>query len=209
IEQYTRIYELGHTTCSFAYQPEDGPRVMFYEDSVGLVDRSFFSMFSFPFVHGDPETALENPDSLVISENIAEKYFGKENPLGKKLTFNGRRDQIVTGVVRFPSNSHLHLDFISPLRESLADDWNWRDPAYVLLDPQASLAGFREKIAPSLNENAPYTMNDAFRVGILPVEEVHLGFGRKTYVYIFSVIAAFILLIACLNYMNLSTAASA
>ncbi len=208
IRDYTRIYELGQTTCSFAFQPKDGPRVMFYEDSVALVDRPFFSMFSFPFVHGDPASALENPDSLVISEEIAEKYFGGENPLGKKMTFNSRQDMIVTGVVRFPSNSHIQLDFISPLRNDLAEDWNWRDPSYVLLDPQASLEGFREKIASSLNENAPYNLTDPLTVGILPMEKVHLGFGRMTYVYIFSVIAAFILLIACINYMNLSTATS-
>jgi len=208
VRDYTRIYELGQTTCSFSYQPEGGPRVMFYEDAVGLVDRPFFSMFSFPFVHGDPASALENPDSLVIREEIAAKYFGEEDPLGKKLTFNGRQDLIVTGVVRIPPNSHLRLDFISPLQNDLADDWNWRDPSYVLLDPQTNLEGFREKVAASLDGNAPYAFADTLKVGILPMEKVHLGFGRMTYVYIFSVIAIFILLIACINYMNLSTANS-
>jgi ABC-type antimicrobial peptide transport system permease subunit len=208
IRDYTRIYELGQTTCSFSYQPEDGPRVIFYEDFVGLVDRPFFSMFSFPFVHGDPASALENPNSLVIREEIAAKYFGDENPLGKKLTFNGRQDLIVTGVVRIPPNSQIQLDFISPLQNDLADDWNWRDPSYILLDPQTSLEDFREKIVSSLNENAPYALTDTLKVDILPMEKVHLGFGRMTYVYIFSVIAVFILLIACINYMNLITAGS-
>jgi putative ABC transport system permease protein len=208
IRDYTRIYQLGQTTCAFAYQPEDRPRVMFYEDSVNLVDRAFFTMFSFPFVKGDPASALEDPNALVIREEVAQKYFGDEDPLGKKLTFNNRRDMIVTGVVRMPSNSHLRLDFVAPLQNDLAADWNWRDPSYVLLDPQTSLAGFREKIAASLNNNAPYTMTDTLTVDILPLEEVHLGFGRRMYVYIFSVIAVLILLIACINYMNLATAAS-
>jgi hypothetical protein len=208
IRDYTRIYELGQTTCSFSYQPEDGQRVMFYEDSVNLVDRPFFTMFSYTFVHGDPASALEDPNSLVIREEVAEKYFGDENPLGKKLTFNDRQDLIVTGVVRIPLNSHLQLDFVAPLKSDLADDWNWRDPSYVLLAPQTSLEGFRKKIASSLNENWPHAMTDTFKVGILPMEKVHIGFGRMTYVYIFSVIAIFILLIACINYMNLSTASS-
>jgi putative ABC transport system permease protein len=208
IQEYTRIYELGQTTCAFAYQPDDGQRLMFYEDSMNLVDRSFFTMFSFPFVHGDPASALENPNSLVIREEVANKYFGDDNPLGKKLTFNDRQDLIVTGVVRMPPNSHLQLDFIAPLNNDLAEDWNWRDPSYILLDPKTSLEGFRDKIASSLNENAPYALNDTFKVGILPMEKVHLGFGRMTYVYLFSVIAVFILLIACINYMNLATASS-
>jgi len=208
IQKYTRILERGLTTCSFAYQPATGPRRMFYEDSVNLVDSEFFSMFSFPFVQGDPETALETADSLIIRDEVAEKYFGEENPLGKKMTFNTERDLIVTGVIHIPSNSHLQLDFIAPLDHDHADDWNWSDPSYIILDEKALPEEFEAKIAASLNENYPHPISGTFKVGILPVEDVHLGFGRMTYVYIFSVIAVFILIIACINYMNLSTAGS-
>jgi putative ABC transport system permease protein len=208
IIHYSRIFELGITTCSFSYQPESGPRVMFYEDSVDLVDPDFFSMFSYPFLYGDPATALRNPNSLVIREEVAQKYFGEQNPVGMKLTFNNRQDFVVSGVVRVPANSHLRPDFIGLLKDSLAEDWNWRDPSYVLLDPKTSLASFEKKIEGSLNKNFPQRLPGTFKVGLLPVAKVHLGFGRMAYVYIFSVIAIFILAIACINYMNLATARS-
>ena len=206
ILQYTRIYGLGQTTCSFTYRPETGPPIRFYEDSVNLVDGAFFSMFSFPFVHGNPETALASANSLVITDKMAEKYFGRDNPLGKKLTFNNREDLIVSGVIQMPANSHLQLDFIALIDFDLANDWNWRDPAFIRLDDKTSLPEFQEKIAGTLNEKFPHQLPGTFKVKILPLEEVHLSFGRRIYVYIFSLIAIFILFIACINYMNLATA---
>jgi putative ABC transport system permease protein len=102
----------------------------------------------------------------------------------------------------------LQLDFIAPLENELSTDWNWRDPSYLLLDKQVSITDFKEKISGVFNERAPYNLPGKFKVGIMPIEEVHLSFGRRTYVYIFSAIAFFILFIACINYMNLATASS-
>ena len=181
---------------------------MFYENSFDLVDAGFFSRFSYPFVHGDPAKALLNPDSLVIREEVSRKYFGDENPIGKILTFNNRQDLVVSGVIRIPANSYLQPDFVAPLTDNLAEDWNWRDPSFVLLDPKTSLASFSKKIEGSLNKNFPQRLPGTFKVGLMPIAKVHLGFGRMAYVYIFSVIAAFILAIACINYMNLATARS-
>lgn len=209
IRGYTRIYELGMiTTCSFSYQPENGPRVMHYEDSVDLVDPGFFAMFSFPFIQGDPATALRDRNAVVIRDEAARKYFGDENPLGKKVTFNNREDLVVSGVIRIPPGSHLRPDFVVPLPNALTEDWDWRDPSYVLLDPRTSPGSFGEKIVGSLNKHFPQPLPDTFKVGLLPIAKVHLGFGRMTYVYVFSLIAVFILAIACLNYMNLATAKS-
>ncbi len=210
IKQFTRIYEYGLlATCTFKYQPGEGIPVMFYEDNVNFVDSSFFSMFSFPFVFGNPETAFENPNSLVITDEIATKYFGPDNPLGRILNLNNREDLVVSGVIHIPSNSHIQLDFIAPLPDRLANDWNWRDPSYVLLDKNASVAEVRQKIVGSLSKHSPYAFADTLKVDLLPFTKVHLNFGRRTYVYIFSLIAAFILLIACINYMNLATSCSA
>lgn len=207
---YTRVYSLSNRrTCMFKYEHGNETPVMFYEDSVKLVDPSFFSMFSFPFISGDPESALQNPDSLVITDKIATKYFGHENPLGKVLTINNRDDLVVSGVIHIPSNSHLQLDFIAPLPDRLDNDWNWRDPSYILLDEKASIADVKQKIAGALSKHSPYDFADTLKVDLLPFTRVHLDFGRRTYVYIFSLIAAFILLIACINYMNLATACSA
>jgi putative ABC transport system permease protein len=209
IRLYSRIYELGATMpCSFSFQPENGARVMHYEDSVNLVDPGFLSMFSFPFVQGDPKTALQNQNSVVVRDEIARKYFGNENPMGKRLTFNNRQDLVVGGIFRIPANSQFRPDFVALLSSTLAADWNWRDPSYVLLDPKISVDEFREKIAGSLNKNYPRPLPGVFKVGLLPVADVHLGFGGMTFVSVFSLIAVFILAIACINYMNLTTARS-
>lgn len=209
IRRYSRVFRLGPiTTCSFSYQPEKGPRIMSYEDSVNLVDADFFSMFSYPFVHGDPAGSLRNPNSLVIRDEAARKYFGDEDPVGKKMTFNNRQDFVVSGIIHIPANSHFRPDFVAPLTDTLSEDWNWRDPSYILLDPKTSLASFEEKIEGALNTYNPQPLPGKFKVGLLPVAKIHLGFGRMTSVTIFSLITVFILAIACINYMNLATARS-
>lgn len=210
IASFTRIYSLGNLrTCTFKNQPVQGPPVMFYENNVDLVDSSFFSMFSFPFLFGSGETALQNPNSLVITDKIATKYFGQDNPVGKILTLNNKQDLVVTGVINIPPNSHLQMDFIAKLPDRLDNDWNWRDPSYVLLEKNASVSDIKEKIAGALSRHSPYPFADTLKIDLLSLTNVHLNFGRRQYVYIFSVIAAFILLIACINYMNLATASSA
>jgi putative ABC transport system permease protein len=210
IAHFTRIYSLGSIrTCTFRYQPSQGMPVMYYETKVDLVDPSFFTMFSFPFEYGNAETAFRDPHSLVITNRIAAKYFGRDNPMGKTLTLNNQEDMVVSGVINIPSNSHLQMDFVVPLPERLDSDWNWRDPSYVLLEGNASLPDVREKIEGALSRYSPYPFADSLKVDILPLTRVHLSFGRRIYVYIFSVIAVFILLIACVNYMNLATASSA
>jgi len=208
ILEYTRIYELDTMTCSFKYQRQNGQQVKFYEDSVILVDPCFFSMFSFPLVEGDPTTALENPNSLILREEIAKKYFGEDDPIGKKLTFNNREDLIVTGVVQVSSNSHIQFDFLAPLEDDLATNWNWKDQSFVLMDKNVRLDDFRDKIVGAFNTHYPHNFSGTLKVDIMPMTKVHLSFGRMTYVYIFSVIAMFILFIACINYMNLTTASS-
>jgi len=210
IVNYTRILQLGNMmTCSFQYHSDNGQQMKFYEDKVCLVDSCFFSMFSFPFISGNPETALKSPNSVVISEEMAEKYFGQDNPLGKKITFNNREDLIVSGVIRIPAHSHLQIDFLSPLKDKMTNNWNWADPTYLQLGKKASVEVFSERIAGSLHKHYPGPLpGGGFTVNILPIDKVHLSFGRMTYVYIFTLIAIFILFIACINYMNLSTASS-
>lgn len=210
IARFTRIYSLGSLrTCSFKYPSAQGQPVMYYENNVDLVDSSFFSMFSFPFLYGSAETAFQYPNSLVITDEIAAKYFGHNNPLGKILTLNNREDMVVTGVIRVPSNSHLQMDFVARLPHRLDNDWNWRDPSYVLMERNSSLADVKGKIVDALSWYSPYPFADTLKVDLMPLTEAHLSFGPRMYVYIFSVIAGFILLIACVNYMNLATASSA
>ena len=210
IAGFTRIYKYGSQVQSFfKYRPDNGPMVIFNESNIDLVDKHFFSMFSFPFIKGTAGNALKAQNSVVISEDIAEKYFGNDNPMGKILNLNNQRDLTVTGVIHIPSNSHLQPDFIIPLQQGLENDWNWRDPSYILLSQKTNLLKFKDKIAGFMNKKMPYNSRMSFQLGLLPITKVHLGFGGKTYVAIFFLIAVFILFIACTNYTNLATARSA
>lgn len=209
IVNFTRILRLGpKMTCSINHVSQSGNLIKFYEKEVIRVDPAFFTMFSFPFRFGDSLNALQTPDSMVISETAASRYFGHDNPLGKKLNLNGRQDFQVTGVVHVPGNSTLQFDFAIPLADPMLDNWNWSDPSYVLLDNPDSAETLRAKISTSLNTYYPSRLPGKFMVDLLPVTKVHLGFGQIFYVRIFTLVAIFILLIACFNYMNLSTAQS-
>jgi putative ABC transport system permease protein len=209
ITDQTRIFEMGNVaTCSLRYTPDGRPPVGFYEEGIILVDPAFFSMFSFPFRQGGAEGALDNPSSVVISEEAAARYFSGENPLGKTLTFNNRQELTVTGVVDVPANSHIRFDFAAPLDESFTNNWNWADPSYVLLREDADLSALQDKIAGEFNVHFPHPLPGTFTLRLLPITKSHLHFGRQLYVTMFSLIAFFILIIACINYMNLSTAYS-
>lgn len=209
IINYTRIYRLGNiTNCHIGYQEEQSDPVMFYEKNVIMVDTGFFSMFSFPFVFGNKPSALLGRDAVVLSETAAEKYFGSENPVGKTIILNNQSSLTVTGVIHTPDNSSIRQDFIFALPDNLSNDYNWRDPSYVLLDERVSADVFGEKIAPVLQETFPMPLPGKFVVDLLPVNESHLSFGRRKYVYIFSAVAFFVLLIACINYIILSTSRS-
>jgi putative ABC transport system permease protein len=206
----SRIFELGNVaTCSLQYTPEGRSPVSFYEEKVIFVDDSFFSMFSFPFRQGYAEGALDNPSSIVISEAAAARYFSGEDPLGKTLEFNSRQSFTVTGVVHVPSNSHIQFDFAAKIDESFDSNWNWADPSYLLLQKGIDLPAMQEKIAGEMNETYPNPLPGNFELRLLPITKSFLHFGRQMYVTIFTLIAFFILLIACINYMNLATAYSA
>ncbi len=209
IINYTRIFNLGKiTNCHFRYQEEQRDPIMFYEKNVIMVDTGFFSIFSFPFIYGDLKTALSELNAVVLNKPTAEKYFGDENPTGKTIILNNQLGLTVTGVIDIPDNSHIRPDFIMPLRSDLSNDYNWRDPSYILLDKTVSQNVFREKIAGVLHDLYPNPLPGKLVLGIMPVTESHLSFGQLKYVYIFSAIAIFILLIACINYIILSTGRS-
>ncbi len=182
------------------------------------VDPSFFDMFSFPFVQGDPETAFSDPLSVVVTEDLAVRLFGEEDPLGKTLTyyaFSRGTDLKVTGVIaNIPRNSHIQFDFLIPYK--IGYDWmqTWSNNAvhtYVLLHENSSWQDVSDKISGVLNEHIPDSKirTDLY---LYPLQKIHLhaleGGGLITYIYIFSAMALVVLLIACINFMNLSTARS-
>lgn len=202
----------------------------FYEKYFAHATPSFFEIFSFPILEGDIAT-LHQPYTLFLSESMAEKYFPRDNPVGKTLLINNERDYTVTGIFAdFPDNSHLRLDFVGSRESQIASGDvipdNWRGGGaltYVLLHEQADPEAFREKLVQVRDDYAleAYNMSKddpGIRFSATPLTDIHLysNFsseqipqGDITYVYLFSAIALLVLLIACINYMNLATARAA
>ncbi len=204
----------------------------YYEDGLIFADTSLFNVFTFPLIQGDPNTALEAPNTLVISERIALKYFGTGEAMNKTLKINDQEFQ-VTGVMKeMPKNSHFHADMFASLKtleknpalqKSYFQDWVRHEfYTYLLLQKgyppeklQAKLPGFIEKYAASQIKTV---LGGTLSSRLQPLKSIHLYSNLQLeispnsdikYVTIFSVIALFILLIACVNFMNLATARSA
>lgn len=213
IEDATRITFMGE----MLFRHGDNK---FFEDSIFAVDPVFFHMFTFPLAAGDVQTVLNDPFSVVVSENIAKKYFGNEHPLGKVFTVNNKYDFTVTGVMKnVPANSSLQFEILLPYDLFRAtgkafDNWNNNSILTFIKMRKHSFPGDTgEKIKSLLGKHRD-VKNQYY--SIRPITDIHLfshfGFGNFAgniqYIYIFSMIALFILIIACINFMNLSTARS-
>jgi putative ABC transport system permease protein len=192
----------------------------FFEYLIRAVDPSFFQMFTFPFIKGDKNRALESAHSLVISEDIAEKYFGEKDPLGKVITVNNTHEFKVDGVVKnVPHNSIFQFDalipyaFLETIGRTNLEFGNNSIGTYVQLSPNATMDQVNAKISGFIKAKVPDSVTD---LTLKPFTSIHLhsywGYekdaGAIQYVYMFSIIALFVLLIACINFMNLSTARS-
>jgi putative ABC transport system permease protein len=192
----------------------------FFEDSVRAVDPAFLEMFSYPLSQGDPATALADPYSVLLTEETARKYFADESPVGKVLNVNNDFDLRVTGVLKnVPTNSYLRFDILVPY-ELLKAKGRTNEEfgsnsilTFVELRPGTPPAAVDAKIKDFIKKRRETSVTELL---LSPYTRIHLhqyfGYERDTavkYIYIFSIIAAFVLLIACINFMNLSTARSA
>jgi predicted permease len=184
----------------------------FYEETA-FVDPDFFEIFTFPWQKGNEDTPFPALTSVVITERTATKYFGNEDPLGKTFTANNRTKLSVTGIIKnVPANSTLTFDILASVRlfgEEKLNSWALESGSFILLHKNASPDALQEKIVGITMEYDKRT-NETVTTHIQPFSRMHLyslgGGGNITYIYIFSTIALFILLIACINFMNLSTA---
>ena len=201
----------------------------FEERRVFYADPSFMDVFSFPLVQGDRVTALKNVDGVLITQEMATKYFGNQNPIGKFLRKDNSENVVVTGVLaNIPANSHLQFDFILPmaslartdngLQKNRWDDFSFY--SYVQLDK-----GFDPSVANLLRlekqmDQIFHKHNPGMKAGfqLQPLTKIHLaperlgdlqGHGNAQYVNIFFIIAILIIVVACINFMNLATARSA
>jgi ABC-type antimicrobial peptide transport system permease subunit len=196
----------------------------FVDERMATADASFFEIFSFPFVIGDPKTALQDRYSIVITESLAKKCFGNEDPIGKVVQ-KGNTDLKVTAVIEdLPRNSHIQFDYIFPI-ENMTRWWHedlesWqraRFITYLQLTENAVLPALSDKIQDLIQDHDP---DSNTKLSLQSLKHIHLHSsdlawdrdnirkGNILLVYIFSMLAGFILLIACMNFTNLSTAAA-
>ncbi len=199
-----------------------------YVEHAAQADSTFFETLRIPFVHGSLETALHQPKSLVISQTLAQRLFGDSDPLNKVVKYNGAEDYQVTGVFDLGSkNSHLKYELYSPFTW-YSDSWTGNNRAtYVKVKPGADISALEEKITASVNaliiqefakNNYEPKPGELPAWKLQPLQEIHLASGsigwinssggNIKYLYIFFAVGLLVLLIAIINYINLSTAQS-
>ena len=236
LEDYPEVLEFGRLRQRGAPFIRQGDNV-FKEENFLWADHSILSIFDINLTQGDPEKALVAPRSLVMSQTAAKKYFGNEDPMGKSIEFGGDRDYQVTGVFEdLPENMHFDVDVLGSMEtidEAKQPMWlSMNFQTYVVLAPDADLEKMaslfpdmlKKYIGPEVKRFMNVEWEDMASKGtsmafaMQPVQDIHLHSdlqgelevnGDIDYVYIFSVVAFVILLIACINFMNLATARSA
>jgi len=221
----TRIYRLWNV---FFKVGENG----YYENGICLVDPDMFDIFTMPFIKGDPATALDEPNNLVITQEIARKFFGNADPIGKTMTASyywGQDEFTITGIIEnYPKNSHLTFTMLGSFsllesRLSWMKSWYTNSMAtYVLLKNGTNIADLEAKFPDFLRKyRTEENAKDDLELYLQSLGDIHLHSDHIRYqtfnnrqgsiniIYTFSIIAVFIILIACINFMNLSTARSA
>ncbi len=199
----------------------------FQEKSFFFADSTALEVFDFEMRAGDRATALDAPFSLVITETAAKRYFGEENPMGQVLTVRddeGENDFKITGVLKdIPGNSHIYFEFLASyatLKTTMPWVNNWHYPpmyTYALLPPNYPPTQAEERLAAFPKKHMRADLAESRSYELQPLTSIHLNSQREgeisangdmTYIYVFAAIGFFILLIACINFMNLATARS-
>jgi putative ABC transport system permease protein len=215
VENGTRFYNLsGYQPFIVQYKDE-----RFQEGNFSYGDSTFFNVFTFEFIEGNPDKALTDPNTVVVTESIAKKYFGDESALGKVIKVNSASDYSITGVIKdIPSNSTVSFDFLGSFHSvAYGKDTPQWFPANFLTFIKAGKSSDINAISDKINGQVKTELaseltgeGDYIRFSFLPIADIHLvEAGRVVYVYIFSAIAFLILGIACINYVNLATARAA
>jgi putative ABC transport system permease protein len=229
VEQYVRFRDKG------GFRIKKGNENL-QENKVIHADSTLFDIFTLPMISGDPKTALVEPKTVVITETIAKKYFNSTDVVGKVFVIDDTSNYKITGVIKnVPTQSHFNFDFfvsMSSIDESRKNNWLSNNfNTYILLkegsDPKALEAQLETVVDKYVGEQAEQFLNTSLKefkklgnfdnYSLTPLAKIHLhsdkvaelgANGNLQYVYIFSAIGIFILLIACVNFMNLSTAYS-
>jgi putative ABC transport system permease protein len=204
----------------------------FFEDNIFMADDTVFNIFTFPFIKGGPQDALKRAYSIVITEDMAQKYFGNEDPIGRVIKADNKFEYTVTGVMKsVPPNSHFIFNALVSFetlryvhenyQEEIEEDWLDHDnytylllrEAYDYRDLEKKFPAFIEKYMgetlKALGAKVEYFLQPLTQIHLNSILGHDMDNGNMAYVYAFSIIAIFVLFIACINFMNLSTARSA
>lgn len=229
VQEATRLRNGGYPRISYGDKS-------FREDALAFADSNIFEVFTLPLLKGDSKTALLEPNTIVISKDIAEKYFGTEDPINKSLNLDSDRYFKVTGIMEnIPRNSHFYFDLfasMASLPEARESSWMTSEfYTYLVLPEGYDYKKLEDKLpqavekymGPQLQKSMGISFSEFKQKGnslglvLQPLTDIHLksdfsydlgSGGNIQYVYIFTVIALFMLLIACINFINLSTAAA-
>jgi putative ABC transport system permease protein len=228
VDEYPEVLQSVRLT-----RPNRSPVVVgeqdYFEENVAFADNSIFEIFSFLFLEGDPKTALETAYSAVITEDVAKKYFGGDSPIGKMIKFDGDQEYAVMGVVKnVPKNSHFSFNILRSMETRYAEERplmeNWlaiSQYTYVLLAENADPKSLEQKLPAFVDKNMGAILKSygaSLVLHLQPLKRIHLhsdfrgdiaAQGDIMSIYLFAGIAFFVLIIACINFVNLSTARSA
>ena len=227
VKAFTRLF---HVTDFVKYKDAQ------FKEDLAFADSNFLALFSIPLIAGNPATALVQPNSIVVSKKLAKKYFASEDPIGKSLIIGPRQAQYkVTGVIeQVPENSHFHYDAFLSMSTRRYTNLTWSNLGwytYLLLNKNTDAKKLEARlpelvakyVVPEIQHDMGVSLAEAqksvntFRFWLMPLTKIHLYSNTKyeleangdiKYVYIFSVLAVFVLLLACVNFTNLATAAS-
>ena len=196
-----------------------------YEDEIIFADKDFFDIFTYEILQGNPNNFLKQENTIVITRKMADKYFGMENPVGKIINFNNKLDLEIAGVIEnVPVNSHFNFDMVATYETlvdlpvgNYLDQWGatFGSYTYVLLHPGTDIEQFVNKVDPFLTEKME--TSDLFSKSVIlqPIESIHMFSdlddeinpnSSVTYIIILGSISLFILILACINFVNLTTA---
>jgi len=228
IESIVRFFNFQAPTLALAHTNEAGELKQFNERKLYFTDAAIFEVFGFQLAAGDPKTALLEPNSIVLTQETAQKYFGTSDPLGKILRFEDKHDLVVTGILEpLLTNTHLDFDFLASfatlmnpevLSDRLRTSWIWNPSwTYMVLSEGVSAAQMENQFRDFVVKYWPESSHEKVKLYLQPVADIHLDSrldyemhanSDGMYVYVFITIAVFILLISCFNFINLTTARS-
>ena len=216
VEHYVRFRSAGRPLVAIGNQ-------RFYENGGLYADSAFFQVFTYTILRGDRNAPLDDPAGIVLTASLATKYFGDDDPVGQTLTLDGEDDRVVTAVMQdVPKQSHMHFDFLLPF--SSYDNWDSNEwdvnnfYVYLLLQPGVDRAVFEEKVHRFAVDRTGAERMEGTLIALQPLVDIHLHSNLQreleansdsTNVMLFSIVALFILAIACTNFVNLTTARSA